>query len=114
MAFKYNSKAHYAPSGNRKEKITGRDSPELQIVVQDDDTKSADFDIKLEGSLFSASVYRYYNHGDFYDAGGFQSAKSAWNIDHNPLGLWDTQLNFATHIGFRSVCGVSEREGASF
>ena len=79
---------------------------ELQIVVQDDDTKSADFDIKLEGSLFSASVYRYYNHGDFYDAGGFQSAKSAWNVDHNPLGLWDTQLNFATHCA-TSALGTS-------
>ena len=57
MTFEYNSKAHYAPSGSHKEIITGRDLSELQIVVQDDDTKSADFDIKLEESLFSAIVY---------------------------------------------------------
>ena len=90
MAFEYNSKAHYAPSGSHKELITEQDLSELQIVVQDDDTKSADFDIKLEGSLFSASFYRYYNHGDFYDVGGFQSARSAYDMQHDPLKLWDT------------------------
>ena len=74
--------------------------------MQDDNNKSAGFDIKLEGSLFSASTYRYYKHGDFYDAGGFQSARSAYNMQHDPLKLWDTQLNFAVHCA-TSALGVS-------
>ena len=106
MNFQYNSKAHYAPSGGFKEEITGQDLSELRIVVQDDNQISTGFDIKLEGSLFAASTYRYMNHGDFYDAGGFQSARSAYNMQHDPLKLWDTQLNFAVHCA-TSALGVS-------
>ena len=106
MSYEYNSKAHYAPSGGFKEEMTGRDLSELHIVVQDDNQTSAGFDINLEGSLFSASTYRYMNHGDFYDAGGFQSARSAYNMQHDPLKLWDTQLNFAVHCA-SSALGVS-------
>ena len=46
------------------------------------------------------------SHGDFYDAGGFQSARSAYNHQHEPLKLWDTQLNFAVHCA-TSALGVS-------
>ena len=106
MSYEYNSKAHYAPSGGFKEVIAERDLTELNIVVQDDNNTSVGFDINLEGSLFSASTYRYYKHGDFYDAGGFQSARSAYNMQHNSLKLWDTQLNFAFHCA-TSGLGVS-------
>ena len=106
MSYELNERAHYAPNGNYKEAITGRDLSELNIVVQDDNKKSSGFDIQLEGSLFSASVYRYMSHGDFYDAGGFQSARSAYNMQHDPLRLWDTQLNFAIHCA-TSALGIS-------
>ena len=106
MSYQLNEKAFYAPSGGHKEAITGRDLSELNIVVQDDNEKSSGFIIQLEGSLFDANIYRYYNHGDFYDAGGFQSAKSAYNMQHDPLRLWDTQLNFAVHSA-TSALGVS-------
>ena len=46
------------------------------------------------------------SHGDFYDAGGFQSARSAYNMSHDPLRLWDTQLNFAIHCA-TSALGIS-------
>ncbi len=107
MSYELNEKAHYAPNGNHKEVITRRDLSELNIIVQDDNKNSSGFHIKLEGSLFSASVYRYINHGDFYQtSAGFQSAKSAYNMQHDPLKLWDTQLNFAIHCA-TSALGVS-------
>ena len=106
MSYQLNEKAFYAPSGNHKELIKGRDLSELDIVIQDDNKKSSGFSINLEGSLFDANIYRYYNHGDFYDAGGFQSARSAYNMQHNPLRLWDTQLNFAVHCA-TSALGIS-------
>ena len=106
MTYEYNSKAHYAPYNNFKEVITDRDLTEWNIIVQDDNKTSLAFEIKVEDSLFSASTYRYYKHGDFYDAGGFQSARSAYNMQHDPLKLWDAQLNFAVHCA-TSALGVS-------
>ena len=107
MSYQLNEKAFYAANGNHKEAITGRDLSELNIVVQDDNKKSSAFSINLEGSLFSASVYRYLSHGDFYQTkGGFQSARSAYNMQHFPLRLWDTQLNFAVHCA-TSALGIS-------
>ena len=106
MTYEYNSKAHYAPYNNFKEVITDRDLTEWNIIVQDDNKTSLAFEIQVEDSLFSTSTYRYYKHGDFYDAGGFQSARSAYNMQHNPLKLWDTQLNFAFHCA-TSALGVS-------
>jgi len=106
--YELNERAHYAPSGGYKEVITGRDLFELDIVVQDDNKKSSGFRITLEGSLFSASTYRYMNQGDFYDAGGFQSARSAYNMQNDPLKLWDTQLNFSFHCA-TSALGISAK-----
>ena len=51
-------------------------------------------------------MYKYYKHGDIYDAGGFQSARSAYNWVHDPLRLWEVQLNFAVHCA-TSALGVS-------
>ena len=69
MSYELNEKAFYAPSGNHKELIKGRDLSELDIVIQDDNKMSSGFSINLEGSLFDANIYRYYNHGE-------------WHIDH--------------------------------
>ena len=44
--------------------------------------------------------------GDFYDGGGFQTAKSAYNFQHDPMKLWEVQLNFAVHCA-TSGLGVS-------
>lgn len=40
-------------------------------------------------------IYNYLKHGDFYDGGEFQAVKSAYNFQHNPVGLWVVQFNFA-------------------
>ena len=107
MSYESYSKAHYAPNGDYKEVITGRDLYELHIVVQDDNMKSAGFNIKVEGSLFSESTYRYMHHGDFYlTSGGFQSARSAYNWLHDPMKLSGIQLNFAFHCA-TSALGIS-------
>ena len=105
--YELNEKAFYAPSGDHKEVITGRDLSELNIVVQDDNKISSGFHIKLEDSLFSTSAYRYINQGDFYQTkAGFQSARSSYNMQNDPLKLWDTQLNFAVHCS-TSALGIS-------
>ena len=79
---------------------------QLKIVVRDDNEKSESFSIKVPDSIFDLVVYKYLKHGDFYDGGGFQTAKSAWNFQHNPMALWETQLNFAVHCA-TSGLGIS-------
>ena len=88
------------------ELITGKDLTQLEITVQDDNDKSAGFSVKVPDDLFDLNVYKCYKHGDFYDAGGFQSARSAYNFTHKPMALWETQLNFAVHCA-TSGLGVS-------
>ena len=56
--------------------------------------------------MFDLNVYKYLKHGDFYDGGGYQTAKSAWNFQHNSMKLWETQLNFAVHCA-TSGLGIS-------
>lgn len=108
MSYSYNSSAKYRPSDGYDAVITASELTRLKIIVQDDGEKSAGFDVKFNIDLFSASAYRYMKHGDPYDAGGFESARSAYNKDHSPLSLWDTQLNFATHCA-TSALGVSSQ-----
>lgn len=105
MSYSYNSSAKYRPSDGYDAVITASELTRLKIIVQDDGEKSAGFDVKFNIVLFSASAYRYMKHGDPYDAGGFESARSAYNKDHSPLSLWDTQLNFVTHCA-TSALGV--------
>ena len=105
MTYEY-ANAHYAPYGKHKELITGEDLTRLEIVVRDDNEKSESFPLKLPDSIFDLRVYKYLKDGDFYDAGGFQSAKSAYNFQRNPMALWEMQLNFATHCA-TSGLGVS-------
>ena len=86
--------------------ITGEDLTQLKIVVRDDNEKSESFSIKLPDSIFDLDVYKYLKDGDFYDAGGFQSTKSSYNFQHEPMRLWEVQLNFAAHCA-TSGLGVS-------
>ena len=106
MSYEYNEKAHYAAHGKHEELITGKDLTQLKIVVRDDNENSESFSLKLSDSIFDLSVYRYLKDGDFYDAGGFQSAKSVYNFQHEPMALWEVQLNFAVHCA-TSGLGVS-------
>ena len=106
MAFEYNAKAHYAPFGKHNELITGGDLTQQFITVQDNNKMSSGFKIKLPDMIFDLKVYKYLKHGDFYDGGGFQTAKSAYNFQHNPMKLWETQLNFAVHCATSGI-GVS-------
>ena len=106
MMYEYNPKAHYAPFSKHREEITQKDLTQLYITVQDDNEKSSGFQVKVPEAIFDHRTYVYYKHGDFYDAGGFQSAKSAWNWSHDPMKLWEVQLNFAVHCS-TSALGVS-------
>ncbi|MEL6629203.1 MAG: hypothetical protein AAFQ92_27040, partial [Bacteroidota bacterium] len=107
MSYEYNAKAHYAPYGGYQELITGEDLTKLNIVVRDDNEKSESFSLRVPDDLFDLGIYKYLKHGDFYIAsGGYQTAKSAWNFQHNPMALWETQLNFAVHCA-TSGLGIS-------
>ena len=106
MTYAYNPKAHYAPYGKHEGVITGEDLAHLDIVVRDDNEKSESFSIKVPDSIFDLVVYKYLKDGDFFDGGGFQTAKSAYNFQHNSMALWEVQLNFATHCA-TSGLGVS-------
>jgi len=64
--YKLNSKAHYAPYGKHQELITGLS--ELEIVVQDDNVKSAGFKLKVPDAIFDLDVYKYYKAGDRFEA----------------------------------------------
>ena len=104
--YSYNAKAYYAPYGKHRELITGEDLTQLSIVVKDDNENSDGFSIKLPDSVFDLKIYKYLKDGDFYDAGGFQSARSSYNFQHEPMRLWETQINFAIHCA-TSGLGVS-------
>jgi len=106
MAYEYNSKAFYNPFGKYEELVTKRDLTQLEIVVQDDNKKSTSFSLKLPDSIYDLSVYKYLTDGDYYDGGGFQTAKSSYNFQHDPMKLWETQLNFAVHCS-TSGLGIS-------
>ena len=106
MSYEYNAKAHYAPYGKHQELISGGDLTQLSIVVKDDNERSESFSIEVPDSIFDLKVYKYLKDGDFYDGGGFQTAKSAYNFQHNPMALWEVQLNFAIHCT-TSGLGVS-------
>ena len=60
----------------------------------------------MPDDLFDLGVYKYLKNGDFYDGGGYQTARSVYNFQHNPMALWETQVNFATHCA-TSGLGVS-------
>ena len=107
MSYKFNPKAHYAPYGKHQELITGEDLTQLEIVVRDDNEKSESFSIKVPDSIFDLGVYKYLKDGDpFVTSEGYHSARSAYNFQHEPMALWEVQLNFAMHCA-TSGLGVS-------
>ena len=107
MAYEYNAKAHYAPYGKHQELITGEDLTQLKIVVRDDNEKSETFSLKVPDSIFDLGVYKYLKDGDpFVTSEGYHSARSAYNFQHEPMKLWEVQLNFAVHCA-TSGLGVS-------
>ena len=107
MAYGYNAKAYYAPFGKHQELITGEDLTQLEIVVRDDNKNSESFSIKVPDSIFDLAVYKYLKDGDPYvTVEGYHSARSAYNFQHEPMALWEVQLNFAVHCA-TSGLGVS-------
>ena len=107
MSYEYNEKAHYAPYGKHQELITGKELTRLEIVVRDDNEKSESFSLKLPDSIFDLGVYKYLKDGDpFVTSEGYRSARSSYNFQHEPMALWEVQLNFATHCA-TSGLGVS-------
>ena len=107
MTYEYNAKAHYAPYGKHQELITGEDLTQLKIVVQDDNENSESFALKVPDSIFDLGVYKYLKDGDPYvTVEGYHSARSAYNFQHEPMALWEVQLNFAVHCA-TSGLGVS-------
>ena len=107
MAYEFNKKAHYAPYGKHQELITGKDLTQLKIVVKDDNEKSESFSIKVPDSIFDLGLYKYLIDGDpFVTSEGYHSVRSAYNFQHEPMALWEVQLNFAVHCA-TSGLGVS-------
>ena len=107
MTYEYNAKSHYAPYGKNQELITGEELTQLKIVVRDDNENSESFSIKVPDSIFDLGVYKYLKDGDpFVTAEGYHTARSAYNFQHEPMALWESQLNFATHCA-TSGLGVS-------
>ena len=107
MSYEYNAKSHYAPYGKNQELITGEELTQLKIVVRDDNEKSESFSIKVPDSIFDLGVYKYLKDGDpFVTSEGYHSARSAYNFQHEPMALWEVQLNFAMHCA-TSGLGVS-------
>ena len=74
MSYEYNEKAHYVAHRKHEELITGKDLTQLEIIVRDDNKNSVSFSLKLPDSICDLNIFRYLKDGDFYDAGGFQSA----------------------------------------
>ena len=107
MSYEFNKQAHYAPYGKHQELITGEDLTQLKIVVLDDNENSESFSIKVPDSIFDLGVYKYLKDGDpFVTSEGYHSARSAYNFQHEPMALWEVQLNFAMHCA-TSGLGVS-------
>ena len=107
MSYEYNPKAHYAPFGKHQELITGEDLTQLKIVVRDDNENSESFSIQVPDSILDLGVYKYLKDGDpFVTSEGYHSARSAYNFQHEPMALWEVQLNFAMHCA-TSGLGVS-------
>jgi len=111
--FKLNPKAHYAPYGKHKKLITGKDLSELEIVVQDDNDKSAGFKLKVPDAIFDLNVYKYYKAGDRFEASeGVFYSRAQVNFSKDPMKLWETQLNFAVHCATSAIGVCTEHLNA--
>ena len=107
VMYRLNSKAHFAPYGKHQELITGKELSDLEVIVQDDNVKSAGFTLKVQDAIFDLNVYKYYKAGDRFEAceGVFYS-RAQVNFSKNPMKLWELQLNFAVHCA-TSAIGIS-------
>ena len=105
--YRLNSKEHYAPYGKHKELMTGKDFSELEIIVQDNNAKSAGFTLKVPDAIFDLNVYKYYKVGDRFEASeGLFYSRAQVNFGKDPMKLWETQLNFAVQCA-TSAIGIS-------
>ena len=68
---------------------------------------SESFSLKLSDSIFDLESTSILKDGDpFVTSEGYQSARSSYNFQHEPMALWEVQLNFAVHCA-TSGLGVS-------
>ena len=98
--FRHNPKAKYEPNGGRfLQKLTAKDFYQQQIVVSVKGSDSFDAD-----DYFTANFPNIFTN---YMLGGMRVESPLfqhWN--HQPMKLWQTQLNFAVFCA-SSACGVS-------
>ena len=98
--FRHNPKAKYEPNGGRfLQKITAKDLYQQQIVVSVKGSDSFDVD-----DYFTANFPNTFTN---YMLGGMRVESPLFqHWDHQPMKLWQTQLNFAVFCA-SSACGVS-------
>ena len=108
MEFTFNDKAYYKPYGKYAEKTTVKDLTEAIIVVRDDGKSYDYFKIKLRDDFLNLHTYKYYTAGDQYTPSGadYKTSRATGNFQHNPMSLWEVQLNFAFHCA-TSALGIS-------
>ena len=108
MEFRFNDKAYYKPYSKHTEKTTAKDLTEANIVVRDDGQSYDYFKIKLRDDFLNLHTYQYFKQGDIYTPSGadYKTSRSSRNFQHNPMGLWEVQLNFAVHCA-TSALGIS-------
>lgn len=81
----------------------------LDVVARDDNKRSESFSLKVAYSVNDLKVYKYIKHGDFYGGDGYQTARSARNFQHDPMKLWETQLNFTVYCATSGLGILTER-----
>ena len=98
--FKHNPRAKYEPNGGRfLQRLTGKDLYQQQIVVSEKGLDSFDSD-----EYFTANFPNIFTN---YMLGEMRVESPLYkNWLHNPMKLWQTQLNFAVFCA-SSACGVS-------
>ena len=98
--FQHNPNAKYEPNGGRfLQKITRKDLYKQKIVVSAKDSDSFDAD-----DYFMANFPNIFTN---YMMGAMEIESPLFqNWLHNPMKLWQTQLNFAVFCA-SSACGVS-------
>ena len=108
MEFRFNDKAYYKPYGKHREIITSEDLSAATIVVRDNGKSYDSFKIKLRDDFLNLHTYQYLKQGDIYTPSGvdYKTSRSSRNFQHNPMALWETQMNFAVHCA-TSALGIS-------
>ena len=108
MAYTFNETAFYAPSEKNTPKATIADLTHATVVVSDNNKSYAFFKIELRDDLFNLSTYQYFVAGDVYtpDGESYKTSKATHNMQHKPMALWSTQMNFAVHCATTAL-GVS-------